>query len=100
MSKNKTASLRVRYALDHHAQVLKPLFEGLQHALDFSGVMQSFGSRLGGANSNYFDTPQRRYHIKGIVRPTPGIEVRYSPRGPVVVKLKNERDAIRFVEGL
>jgi hypothetical protein len=92
--------LRVKYALDHHAAPLKPLFTALQFALDGSGLPHSFGSRLGGANSNFLNVSGRVYFLKGILRPELGIEIRERVHGPVIGKLKNERDVIRFVEKL
>jgi hypothetical protein len=95
------AMLRVKYALDHHANVLKPVFESLLYALAGSGKMYRFGSRLGGANSNYIKLDDGRiFHLKGILRPDPGIEVRARVTYPVIVKLKDERDVLRWVASL
>jgi hypothetical protein len=91
---------RVKYALDHHADVLRPITDALLYSLAGSGIAHSFGSRRGGTNSNYLDVSGERYYLKGVVRPDPGIEVRASVLGPVLVKLKNERDVIRWVASL
>lgn len=94
------AMLRVKYALDHHASVLKPVFEALQYALDGSGVPHAFGSRLGGPNSNFIQLASRRFYLYGVVRSDPGIEIRSRVRGPVLAKLRNERDVVRWVATL
>lgn len=97
---HKAWMLRVRYALDHHANVLKPVAESLLYSLAGSGLVHSFGSWRGGANSNYIDIAGRRFFLYGVLRPDPGIEVRARVRGPVLVKLANERDVLRWVASL
>jgi hypothetical protein len=98
--RSRTWMARVKYALDHHAAVLMPVVDSLLYSLAEKGIMHRFGSRLGGANSNYLDVPGRRFHFKGIIRPVPGVEVRERVRGPVLVKLQNERDVLRWVASL
>ena len=104
-AKNQTASLRTMYALDHHGKAFKPLASALQHALDYSGVMHSVGSRYGGANSNYLNiiggkTGNRlRVYLRAVIA-SKSIEVRSRARGPVVMTLKTQRDVLRFVKWL
>jgi hypothetical protein len=95
------AMLRVKYALEHHGSPLKPIFETLLYALAGSGFSHSWGSRRGGANSNYILLGDgRKFYLYGVLRPDPGIEVRKRVRGPVLVKLENEREVLRWVASL
>jgi hypothetical protein len=92
--------MKVEYALDHHARTLKPLVQMLRSALDGSGVMHAMRHWSTGANSNYIQLAGRRVYLRGIVWPTPKIEVLDKCRGRVVLELRNERDIIRFVATL
>ena len=103
--KNQTASLRTMYALDHHGKVFKPIALALQNALDYSGVMHSAGSRLGGANSNYINVignrsgGRFRFYLRAVLT-NKSIEIRARARGKVLYELKNQRDVLRFVKYL
>lgn len=85
---------RTWYALNHHASPLKEPFCVLLGIASSKGFL--WKSWKGGQNSNYFYRADRKYFLKGILRPDPGIEIRRMVRGPVIAKVKNERDAWRI----
>jgi len=99
------ASLKVKYALDHHAKPLKPLYLSLLVALAGSGKTHCWQHWREGANSNYIvvkeGTFPRFYYLRGVLKPEPVIEIRRGTvRGPALLKLTNERDCVRWVESL
>jgi hypothetical protein len=101
MNRNKTAVLKVQYALEHHAKPLKPIFEALQYALDYNNKFyHRILSARGGMNSNYIELSNGRYFIiRGRLSPKPYISVREGCTSNEI-KLFNARDAVRFVSSL
>jgi len=58
-----------------------------------------WGTRRGGANSNYIVMPDgRRFYFKGILRPDLGIEVRTKIQSPAFTKFTTRSQIWAWVE--